>query len=63
MRASSSNAIAVEGQPIPVLVDESVTAQAEVSIGSGVRGTTVILSTADLLAALGDAPVVRLRSD
>lgn len=50
-------------QPIPVLVDESVTAQAEVSIGSGVRGTAVILSVADLLAALGDASVVRLRSD
>ncbi len=47
--------------PIPVLVDASVTAQGEVSIGSGVRGTAVILSTADLLAALGDAPVVWLR--
>jgi Cys-tRNA(Pro)/Cys-tRNA(Cys) deacylase len=47
--------------PIPVLVDSSVTAQAEVSIGSGVRGTTVILSTDDLLAALGDVPVVSLR--
>ena len=52
-----------ESGPIPVLVDVSVTEQTEVSIGSGVRGTTVILSTADLLAGLGDAEVVSLRRD
>ncbi|MBI3957266.1 MAG: YbaK/EbsC family protein [Chloroflexi bacterium] len=49
--------------PIPVLVDASVTAQTEVSIGSGVRGSAVILATGDLLAALGDAPVVWLRDE
>lgn len=49
--------------PMPVLVDVSVAEQTEVSIGSGVRGTTVILSTADLLAGLGDATVVALRKD
>ncbi len=39
-------------QPLPVFVDDSVTAEEEISIGSGVRGTTVILRSADLLAAL-----------
>jgi len=49
--------------PMPVLIDSSVAEQTEVSIGSGVRGTTVILSTADLLAGLGDAQVVSLRDE
>ncbi len=44
-------------KPIPVLIDESVLAQAEVSIGSGVRGTTVILSTKDLVRALPDGKI------
>ena len=39
-------------QPLPVFVDDSVTAEEEISIGSGIRGTTVILRSADLLAAL-----------
>jgi Cys-tRNA(Pro) deacylase len=39
-------------QPLPILVDESVFAQEEISLGSGVRGTAVILRTADLLQAL-----------
>lgn len=47
-------------QPIRTLVDESVLAQAEVSIGSGVRSTTVILKTTDLMQALGDVEVVQL---
>ena len=38
--------------PMRILVDESVLAQEEVSLGSGVRNTTVILLTADLLKAL-----------
>lgn len=41
-------------QPVRVLLDESVLREAEVSIGSGERGTTVILATAGLLRALGD---------
>ncbi|MCX6047948.1 MAG: YbaK/EbsC family protein [Chloroflexi bacterium] len=48
--------------PLPVLIDESVVAQAEVSIGSGLRGTTVILQTADLLRALGEAKVGQFRN-
>ncbi len=40
--------------PLRILVDESVLAQkGEVSIGAGVRGTTVILQGKDLLRALG----------
>lgn len=42
-------------QPVPVFVDEGVLAEDEISIGSGVRGTTVILRSADLLRALPDA--------
>lgn len=41
--------------PLDVLVDDSVLAEEEVSIGSGVRGTTVILRTEDLMVGLGDA--------
>ena len=41
-------------RPVRILVDESVQAEEEVSIGSGVRGTTIILRSADLLAALGE---------
>jgi Cys-tRNA(Pro) deacylase len=40
-------------RPIRVLLDETVTRESEVSIGSGERGVTVILPTADLLRALG----------
>jgi Cys-tRNA(Pro) deacylase len=45
-------------RPVRVLLDESVTRETEVSIGSGARGTTVILATADLLQAL--EPVERV---
>ena len=38
--------------PLPVLVDDKVFARAEVSIGSGERGVTVILSAEDLRRAL-----------
>ncbi len=41
-------------RPVRVLLDESVMREEEVSIGSGVRYTTVILASADLLRALGD---------
>ena len=49
-------------QPLRVLVDESVLAQEEISIGSGVRGTTVIMQVADLMRALGDVEVGRFHS-
>ena len=47
-------------QPIRTLVDESVFAQEEISIGSGLRSTTVIMKTAVLMQALGDVEVVSL---
>ena len=47
-------------QPIRTLVDESVTTHAEISIGSGVRSTTVIMKTAVLMQALGNVEVVTL---
>ncbi len=40
--------------PLRVLVDQGVLAQEEVSIGSGVRGTTIFIRVEDLLAALGE---------
>ncbi len=50
-------AVAPFGLPTPVriLVDQSVLDQEEVSMGSGVRGTAVLLKTAALLTALGDS--------
>ncbi|MCB9008685.1 MAG: YbaK/EbsC family protein [Ardenticatenaceae bacterium] len=49
-------AVAPFGLPTPVrvLVDQSVLNQTEISLGSGVRGTAVMLKTAALLKALGD---------
>jgi Cys-tRNA(Pro)/Cys-tRNA(Cys) deacylase len=45
---------------IRVLVDTSVFAEEEISLGSGIRGTTVILKSADLKRALGEVEVVDL---
>ena len=45
-------------RPVRILVDESVPAEEEISLGSGVRGTTIILRSADLLEALGDVEMV-----
>lgn len=39
-------------QPLPIYIDDSVLAEREISLGSGARGTTVILASAALLAAL-----------
>jgi Cys-tRNA(Pro) deacylase len=44
-------------QPVRVLVDRGLLEQEEVSIGSGVRHTTVILRREDLLRALGEVEV------
>lgn len=41
-------------QPVRVLVDQSVLNQTDISLGSGVRGTAVMMKTADLLTALDD---------
>ena len=43
--------------PIRTLIDRRVFEQAEVSLGSGVRSTTIILSSAELRRALGEAEV------
>ena len=43
--------------PMRLLVDRSLLEEDELSIGSGVRYTTVILSKDDLLRALGDVEV------
>jgi Cys-tRNA(Pro)/Cys-tRNA(Cys) deacylase len=45
---------------IKVLIDPSVLAEDEISIGSGVRGVAVILKSEDLLRGLIDAEVVSL---
>ncbi len=52
-----TGAVSPFGLPTPmrILVDDSVTAQSEISIGSGIRGSTVIMKTADLLRALDGA--------
>ena len=47
-------------RPLRVLVDEGVFAAEEVSLGSGVRGTTVILRSDDLRRALGEVEVGNL---
>ena len=43
-----------------ILVDPSVFVEEEVSIGSGIRGTTVILKSEDLKRALGEMKIVKL---
>ena len=47
-------------RPLKVLIDESVLKEEEVSIGSGVRNMAIILKSADLRNALGEAEVVSL---
>jgi Cys-tRNA(Pro)/Cys-tRNA(Cys) deacylase len=49
--------------PVKVLIEASVLKEEEVSIGSGVRSTAIIMSTADLRRALGDAEVVSLMEE
>jgi len=49
--------------PLRVLVDQSVLAEEEISIGSGERGVTVILSSQELMKALGDVEVVQLKKE
>jgi prolyl-tRNA editing enzyme YbaK/EbsC (Cys-tRNA(Pro) deacylase) len=49
--------------PIKVLIDSSVLKEEQVSIGSGVRSTAIILKTADLRQALGEAEIVSLGTE
>jgi Cys-tRNA(Pro)/Cys-tRNA(Cys) deacylase len=44
-------------QVVPILVDRSVLAEEEVSLGSGVRGLALVMLSADLLRALPQAEV------
>ena len=45
---------------VKTLIDASVLKEEEVSIGSGVRNTAIIISSAELRRALGDAEIVSL---
>ncbi len=47
-------------QPMRILVDESVFTHGEISLGSGVRGTAVIMTSRDLRRALGNVEIVSL---
>lgn len=42
-------------RPVRVLVDFSVLVEEEISLGSGVRGTAIIMKSQEFLRALGDA--------
>jgi len=42
---------------IPILMDEAVLSQPAISMGSGVRGTAVLLTTDNLLKALGEIQI------
>jgi Cys-tRNA(Pro) deacylase len=43
--------------PVQIYIDTSVLAESEISIGSGRRGTAIVLTSADLARALPDAVV------
>lgn len=47
-------------KPVRVMVEAGVLREEELSIGSGMRDTAVILKSADLYRALGDVEVVEL---
>jgi Cys-tRNA(Pro)/Cys-tRNA(Cys) deacylase len=49
--------------PLRTLVDQSVLEEEELSIGSGRRGTTVIIKEDDLRLALGDVEIVQLKEE
>jgi Cys-tRNA(Pro) deacylase len=44
-------------RPMRILVDQNILAEEEISVGSGLRNTTVILRSADLLKAVGNFEV------
>ena len=60
-----AGAVSPFGLPAPmrVLIDESVMANLEVSIGSGERGLTIIMTPSDLRRALPDAEVGQYGED
>jgi len=46
--------------PIKILIDPGVLSQEEISIGSGIRNTGIMISTIDLRRALKDAETIQL---
>lgn len=46
--------------PVKVMIDASVLNEEEISIGSGIRGTAIIMKSADLRRALRDSEIVSL---
>jgi Cys-tRNA(Pro)/Cys-tRNA(Cys) deacylase len=48
---------------VKVMIDESVLAEEEISIGSGVRNTAILMNSTDLRRALGNAEIVSLLED
>lgn len=58
-------AVAPFGLPAPmrIMLDESVLREEIVSLGSGVRGTAIVMRTADLQRALGDVEIVNVLGD
>ena len=50
-------------RPVKVMIDASVLKEEEISIGSGVRSTAILMSIADLRRALSDAEVVSLMEE
>jgi Cys-tRNA(Pro)/Cys-tRNA(Cys) deacylase len=61
-RVGTVSPFGMKNQP-KVLIDASVLQEEEVSIGSGVRDTAIILKSTDLRRALKDAQVVTLTED
>jgi len=49
-------------QPIKILVDQSILRQRIISIGSGIRGTAIILKSTDLIHALENYEIGELGS-
>jgi Cys-tRNA(Pro)/Cys-tRNA(Cys) deacylase len=45
---------------VKILIDSSVVREEEISMGSGMRNTAIILKSADLQRALGDVEIVAL---
>jgi Cys-tRNA(Pro)/Cys-tRNA(Cys) deacylase len=46
--------------PVKILIDESVLREEEISLGSGVRQMAILMKSADLHRALGEAEIVSL---
>ena len=50
-------------RPVKVMIDASVLKEEEISIGSGVRNTAILMSSADLHRTLADAEIVSLMEE